>query len=235
MDPNQAMERASHPKPGVLSDFILGSQDGIVNVLGIILGLSAGTRDVRIILVAALAALGPESLAQGAVADTSTRARRRLYLSQVVQERREMEEVPQTERDEVRGILAGWGYKDADLEEIVERICRNPTAELEFMMSFELKLSPVEAGAPRASAFLVGTATVVGHFIPLSRFFFVGSDVLLGAVLAVLPSGAALFGIGWYEAKIPVGPWWRGGRDILVSGHRGGVSGVGVGRLVAAR
>ena len=115
MDPNQAMERASHPKPGVLSDFILGSQDGIVNVLGIILGLSAATRDVRIILVATLAALGAESIAMGAVAYTSTRARRRLYLSQVVQERREMEEVPQTERDEVREILAGWGYKDADI------------------------------------------------------------------------------------------------------------------------
>src|SRR5437667_1727219 len=98
---------------------------------------SAATRDVRIILVATLAALGAESIAMGAVAYTSTRARRRLYLSQVVQERREMVEVPQTERDEVREILAGWGYKDVDLEEIVARICRNPTAELEFMMSFE--------------------------------------------------------------------------------------------------
>jgi len=234
MDPNQAMERASHPKPGVLSDFILGSQDGIVNVLGIILGLSAATRDVRIILVATLAALGAESIAMGAVAYTSTRARRRLYLSQVVQERREMEEVPQTERDEVRGILAGWGYKDADLEEIVERICRNPTAELEFMMSFELKLSPVEAGAPRASAFLVGTATVVGHFIPLSPFFFVGSDVLLGAFLAVLLSGVALFGIGWYEAKITVGSWWREGLEMLVIGLAGGVAGYVIGRLVGA-
>jgi len=233
MDSNQAMERASHPKPGVLSDFILGSQDGIVNVLGIILGLSAATRDVRIILVATLAALGAESIAMGAVAYTSTRARRRLYLSQVVQEQREMEEVPQTERDEVRGILAGWGYKDADLEEIVERICRNPTAELEFMMSFELKLSPVEAGAPRASAFLVGTATVVGHFIPLSPFF-VGSDVLLGAFLAVLLSGVALFGIGWYEAKITVGSWWREGLEMLVIGLAGGVAGYVIGRLVGA-
>src|SRR5437899_2775574 len=134
-------------------------------------------------------------LAMGTVAYTSTRARRRLYLSQAIQERREMKEIPKTERDEVRDILTGWGYKDADLEEIVERICRNPTAELEFMMSFELKLSPVEAGAPRASAFLVGTATAVGHFIPLSPFFFVGSDVLLGAVLAILLSGVAVFGI----------------------------------------
>src|SRR3989449_1164036 len=227
-------ENATHPKPTVLSDFILGSQDGIVNVLGLILGLSAATRDVRIILVATLAALGAESIAMGAVAYTSTRARRRLYLSQALQERREMKEIPQTERDEVREILRGWGYRDADLEEIVERICRNPTAELEFMMSFELKLSPVEAGAPRASAFLVGTATVVGHFIPLSPFFFVGSDVLRGAVLAVLLSAVALFGIGWYEAKITVGSWWREGLEMLVIGLGGGVAGYVIGRLVGA-
>src|SRR2546428_5234915 len=112
-----------------------------------------------------------------------------------------MKEIRQTERDEVRDILRGWGCRDADLEEIVERICRNPTAELEFMMSFELKLSPVEAGAPRASAFLVGTATVVGHFIPLSPFFFVWSDVLRGAVLAVPPSAGAPFRVGWVTAQ----------------------------------
>lgn len=107
--PGQGGERSRHPKPSVLSDFILGSQDGIVNVLGIILGLSAATRDVRIILVATLAALGAESIAMGAVAYTSTRARRRLYLSQALQERREMKEVPESERAEVRAILAGWG------------------------------------------------------------------------------------------------------------------------------
>src|SRR5256885_16730262 len=102
------------------------------------------------------------------------------------------------------------------------------------MMSFELKLSPVEANAPRASAALVGTATVVGHFIPLSPFFFVGSDVLLGAVLAIVLSGIALFGIGWYEAKITVGSWWREGLEMLVIGLGGGVAGEVVGRLVGA-
>jgi len=205
-----------------------------VNVLGIILGLSAATRDVRIILVATLAALGAESIAMGAVAYTSTRARRRLYLSQALQERREMKEVPETERDEVRKILAQWGYNDVDREEIVERICRNPTAELEFMMSFELKLAPVEPGAPRASAFLVGSATVVGHFIPLVPFFLVGNDIILGAALAVLFSGVALFGIGWYEAKITVGSWWREGLEMLVIGLSGGVAGYLIGRLVGA-
>src|SRR2546429_9720770 len=105
-----------------------------------------------------------------------------------------MKEIPQTERDEVREILTGWGYKGADLEEIVERICRNPTAELEFMMSFELKLSPVEAGAPRASAVLPGTATAVGHFLPLSPFFFVAGAVRPRAVLPAPLAGGRLSG-----------------------------------------
>src|SRR2546425_3265979 len=121
MDSNIARERASHPKPTVLSDFILGSQDGIVNVLGITLGLSAATRDVRIILVATLAALGAESIAMGAVAYTSTRARRRLYLSQALQERREMKEIPQTERGGVPEIPTRGGYQGADLAEIARR------------------------------------------------------------------------------------------------------------------
>jgi hypothetical protein len=47
-----------HHHLNTFSDFILGSQDGLVNVLGIILGMSAATRDVRLILVATLAALG---------------------------------------------------------------------------------------------------------------------------------------------------------------------------------
>jgi VIT1/CCC1 family predicted Fe2+/Mn2+ transporter len=227
-------EHPPHPKPSILSDFILGSQDGIVNVLGIILGLSAATRDVRIILVATFAALGAESIAMGAVAYTSTRARRRLYLSQMLQERREMKEVPAQEREEVRTILAGWGYKGSDLDEITERICRNPEAELEFMMSFELKMAPVESGAPRASAIIVGSSTVVGHFIPLAPFFLVGNDVFLGAVLAVVLSGITLFSIGWYEAKITLGSWWREGLEMLFIGLGGGAAGYLIGRVIGA-
>ena len=71
-----------HSRPTLLSNFILGTQDGLVNVLGILLGLTAATTDVRIFFVAALAALGAESISMGAVAYTSTSARRRVYLKE---------------------------------------------------------------------------------------------------------------------------------------------------------
>ncbi|MGI0131893.1 MAG: VIT1/CCC1 transporter family protein [Thermoplasmata archaeon] len=223
-----------HPKPTLLSDFILGSQDGIVNVLGIILGLSAATHDVRIILVATLAALGAESIAMGAVAYTSTLSRRRLYLSEVRREQVEMRDVPHIERAEVRTVLIDWGYEGAELEQMLDGICRNPKAMLEFMMAFELKLAPVEATAPRASAYVVGGATVLGHLIPLVPFFFVGSDILLGATLSVVASGVSLFAIGWYEATVTVGRWWSNGLQMVVIGLAGGFAGYLIGHFIGA-
>ncbi|MCI4368082.1 MAG: VIT1/CCC1 transporter family protein [Thermoplasmata archaeon] len=224
-----------HVHPTLLSDFILGSQDGIVNVLGIILGLSAAVHDVKIILIATLAAMAAESIAMGAVAYTSTLSRRRLYLSEEQRERREMRDVPEVEREEVRVVLVNWGYQGTDLEEMLNRICANPKAMLEFMMAFELKLSPIEESAPRTSAEIVGGATLVGHLIPLVPFFFVGSDVALGAFLAIAFSAVALFGIGWYEAKITMGRWFKNGTQMVIIGLGGGFAGYLIGVLLNAR
>lgn len=221
-----------HPRPTILSDFILGCQDGIVNVLGIILGLAAAVNDVRIILIATLAALGAESIAMGAVAYTSTLSRRRLYLSERTRELREMRDLPEIEREEVRQILADWGYQGKDLDDILERICANPTAMLEFMMSFELKLAPVDPSAARNSGLLVGGATTAGHFIPLVPFFFIGSDILAGAVTAVVLSGAALFAIGWYEARVTLGVWWKNGLQMALIGLLGGFAGFLIGHVI---
>ena len=194
-----------HSRRNVLSDFILGCQDGLVNVLGIILGISAATRDIRLIFVATLAALGAESISMAAVAYTSTSARRRLYLSEVEREKREIRDVPDLEKNEVRDVLKQWGYKGKDLEDFVERITGNPKAWLEFMMSYELELAPVQIFEPRRSFVLVGASTVVGSLIPLFPFIFVGSDVTTGAITSVVVSGIALFLIGWYAAKTTVG------------------------------
>lgn len=51
-----------HASHSFLSDFILGTQDGLVNVLGILLGVTAATSDMKIIFVATFAALGAESI-----------------------------------------------------------------------------------------------------------------------------------------------------------------------------
>jgi vacuolar iron transporter family protein len=115
-----------HRQPNLLSNFILGSQDGLVNVLGILLGLTAATSDPKLIFVAAFAALGAESISMGAFAYTSTLAKRKQYLKAVEQEKEEMRDIPKVEREEVRGIFQGWGYQGKKLEQATEAILGNP-------------------------------------------------------------------------------------------------------------
>ncbi|HVQ00303.1 MAG TPA: VIT1/CCC1 transporter family protein [Candidatus Thermoplasmatota archaeon] len=230
----KANSQEQHARRNVLSDFILGSQDGLVNVLGIILGVSAATRDIKLVFVATLAALGAESISMAAVAYTSTSARRRLYQSEVQREQQEMREVPDRETEEVREVLTKWGYIGEEREQLVQRIIANPRAWLEFMMSYELELAPVGAFEARRSFLLVGGSTVVGSLIPLLPFFFLSGDVVTGAISSVVVSGVALFFIGWYAAKTTIGSLWRSGVQMAAIGLSAGFIGFLIGHFVGA-
>jgi len=223
-----------HAHPTFLSDFILGSQDGLVNILGIVLGVSAATSDTRILFVAALAALGAESISMGAVAYTSTMSRRRLYIKEMKQEKKEMREIPKVERKEVLVVLKEWGYKGKELEKLTDTICSNPRAWVEFMMAFELKLSPVEKSAPLRSFVTVLLATIFGSVIPLIPFIFFQSNIANGIVSSVILSGVVLFMIGYYEAKTTAGSIWRSGVQMAVIGLVSGFAGYLIGHFIGA-
>jgi len=223
-----------HPRPTLLADFILGSQDGIVNVLGILLGLVAATADTRIILIAALAALAAESISMGAVAYTSTLARRHLYVSEVQRELDEMRQVPEMEREEVRVILRKWGYEGAEVEEMLHRIEAKPKAMLDLMMAFELNLAEVSERQPVNTGLVVLGATVVGSIIPLLPFFFLGHELVTAAFVSILLSGAMLFGVGWYEGRQTMQSRWQSAGRMIIIGLGAGFAGFLVGHFIGS-
>jgi VIT1/CCC1 family predicted Fe2+/Mn2+ transporter len=206
----------------------------LVNVLGILLGLTAATSDVRLIFVAAFAALGAESISMGAVAYTSTLARRKQYLKEVSRETTEMREMPQLERQEVREIFQRWGYQGEDLERLTDLIASKPKAWLEFMMSHELRLEEVDESEPRRSFLVVLSSTIFGSIIPLIPYFLVGKDVVLGAVVSVTVSGVVLFCIGLFEARTTVGSLWRSGLQMAAIGLAAGLAGFLIGHFIGA-
>jgi VIT1/CCC1 family predicted Fe2+/Mn2+ transporter len=227
--------RELHSTHSLLSDFILGSQDGLVNVLGILLGVSAATNNVKLIYVAALAALGAESISMGAVAYTSTVAKRRQYMKEVSREQLEMKQDNATELEEVRGILMRLGYKGVELDTLTSQIASNPKAMLEFMMSFELKLSPVDKGDAKRSFAVVLASTVFGSIIPMIPFLFVtAATISAGTIASIILSGALLFFIGAYEARSTVGSIWRSGLQLMIIGLSAGFAGYLIGHLIGA-
>ncbi len=227
--------REPHSSHSPLADFILGSQDGLVNVLGILLGISAATSNLKIIYVGALAALGAESISMGAVAYTSTVAKRRQYLKEEARETTEMGTVPLQEVEEVRNILKSWDYQGSELESMTRQISSNRKAMLEFMMSFELKLAPVDKAEARRSFAIVFASTIFGSIIPLIPFLFITSaTILLGTIASIVISGAMLFVVGAYEARTTVGSLWWSGLQMMIIGLSAGFAGYLIGRLVGS-
>src|SRR3990170_8279611 len=108
--PTRLGQAVRHVEPHAklsLSDIILGGQDGLVNVLGVVLGVAAASSDPRIVVAGGLAAMFAESISMGAVAYTSTLAEHDHYRAEVERERREIRQMPQAEKQEVRDIFAG--------------------------------------------------------------------------------------------------------------------------------
>src|SRR5512139_26072 len=145
-----------HRQASALSDIILGGQDGLVNVLGVILGVAAATSDPRIVLVAGLAATFAESVSMGAVAFTSTLAEADYYDSELERELRHIKQVPKLEREEVRQIYKQKGFQSELLEHIVETITANPDVWIAVMMSEEHQLTPVDRKQSWKVALIVG-------------------------------------------------------------------------------
>ena len=226
-----------HAQPGLLSDFILGSQDGLVNVLGVILGVAVASRDLAnsltIILAGGLAATFAESISMGAVAYTSTLARRDHYLAEMEREMEEMHEMPDMERQEVRQILERWDFHGEELDEMLEHIVSKPKAWLEIMMAHELNLAPVDPRQARKSAILVGIAAILGSLIPLIPFIVIGANILFGVVVSLVVSTLALFAIGWWKAKTTIGRPTRSGTQMAIIGITSALAGFGIAFLVS--
>ena len=219
-----------HNKVAALfKEFILGGQDGLVNVLGVILGIAIATNDPRIVIIAGLAATFAESFSMAAVAYTSAKAEEDYYESEKSRELREIDEVPEMEAQEIREIYSKKGFSGKLLNDIVKTIVKNKKMWVDIMMKEELKLEN-EFISPGKSAFVVGLASIVGSFIPLIAFFFL--PIGMAVITSVIISAIALFITGAIEAKFTVGHWIKKGIQLMVIGMAAAGIGFLVGKLL---
>jgi VIT1/CCC1 family predicted Fe2+/Mn2+ transporter len=210
-------------------DIILGGQDGLVNVLGIVLGTSAAGAEPRILIAAALAATFAESISMGAVAYTSRLAERDHYLAERQRELDEIEHMPEIERQEIRDIYRAKGFDGPLLEAIVERITADKDTWLGIMMAEELRLEPVETHDLLRTAVVVTCAAIGGSLIPLLPWFVFAPSIAVWVSIGL--AAAALFGVGAYKAATMVGDWRRSGLQMLLIGMGAAAAGFVIGRL----
>lgn len=233
--PDLARQREVHARvdphrPGsALRDVILGGQDGLVNVLGVVLGVAAASGSTRIVIAAGLAATFAESVSMAAVAYTTSRADHDLYESEKAREHRHIRTLTELEREEVRAIYAQKGFQGELLERIVATVTADPDVWVAVMMAEEHRLASPLPGAALRSALIVGSSALVCSLVPLVPFLLFGARV--GAWSAIALSALVLFALGAYKARITVGHPARSGLELALIGMASALVGYGVGAL----
>ena len=195
------------------------------------LGVAVGSGQQHIVVLAGLAAGIGESLSMGAVVYTSTQADRDLWYHSETQERREIEEVPDTERQEVRGhVYAGQGFSGALLDEIVDTVTADKERWLRLMMTEELKLPP-EPPKPAMRAALVTLVTgALAALVPLVPFLVLSLRAAM--LVCVLASVVALFSLGAYKARLTGRALWKDGLQFVVIGGLAALAAIVAGLLL---
>ncbi len=215
-----------------LSEIILGGQDGLVNVAGVILGLAAATNDTRIIIAGGLAATFAESISMAAVAYTSTLADKDYYSAEVKHQKEQIKQAPEIKRGQVARLFQSWGFKGTILDEVVAHMTQNDGHWAELLVANDLKLQPVEENGLLGDSILVGVSAVIGSFIPLWPFFFFPPDMAIW--LGLLCTAVTLYAVGVIKAKLTVGKPSRSGLQMLVIGMLAALVGYAIGLFFAS-
>ncbi len=213
-----------------LRDFILGGQDGLVNVLGLLLGVAAATNERRIVLIAGIAALMAESISMGAVAYTSSKAAKEYYLSRLFSVKKSVLDLPLEERSHIKQIYYKKGFRGKLLQDIVNKIVVDRKLFTQTLMTEELRMFPQEYEHPIKIGMTVLWATVVGSLIPLIPFFFL--TVKVGVIISLVVSLVALFAAGSLKAKLTIGNWKKSGLEMMLIGGLAALAGYGIGKLL---
>ncbi len=213
-----------------LRDFILGGQDGLVNVLGLVLAVASATNSVNVVFIASLAALFSESISMGAVAYTSQKTSNEYFQKELARKTKLIETQPKIQKEIVRTIYKEKGFSSVQLEEITSVLTSNKQVWLNTLMKEELNLSYTKED-PFTSALMVGISAVVGSAIPIIPFLF--APVSIAMWYSLIISIITLFVAGAIKSKLTIGNWVRGGIELAIIGTASAILGFVIGKSLS--
>lgn len=144
---------------------VLGANDGIISIAGLVIGVAAATTDVGAIATAGVAGLvaGAVSMALGEYVSVSTQ--RDTERALIGKERGELAASPEEEHRELVGLLRQRGLSAASAETVALELAERDA--LAAHLSIELGIAQDSLANPWAAAGASALAFVVGALLPL--------------------------------------------------------------------
>ncbi len=207
---------------------VLGANDGIVSVAGLVMGVAGGTSDRQTIFLAGFAGLVSGALSMAAGEYVSVSTQRDTEKALIAKERRELAEEPEEELAELAGIYRDKGLSD----ELALQVAHELTAHdaLAAHADAELNIDPDELTSPVQAATASMIAFTLGGLLPLLTITLLPQDIrIVGTVAAVV---VALLLTGFASARFAEADVRRAMVRNVVGGVLAMIITYGIGRLV---
>ena len=201
---------------GWIGQAIYGANDGLGSVFGIVSGVAGATAGGPAVLIAGLAGMLASALSMGSGAYLATKAEREVQEAEIARERRELEQHPEEEQEELSLFYQLKGVPEDEAQVLSTRLIAQPESALKTLVSEELGLSEQSFPNPWTAALSASLSTALGAFIPIVPFFFTSGYPAIIASFVI--STIAHFLIGAAKTVVTGLSPWRSGLEMTVVG-----------------
>ena len=207
---------------------VLGANDGIVSVAGIVIGVAAATMEREPIITAGAAGLaaGALSMALGEYVSVSTQ--RDTEQALLDKERRELIEYPDEELEELVGLYEAKGLSPETARTVAVELTEHDAFAAH--IDIELGIDPDELTNPWHAAMSSAIAFTVGALLPMLAILLPPPSMRIPITfVAVL---IALGITGWVSARLGGANPVRATQRVVIGGALAMAITYGIGRLV---
>jgi VIT1/CCC1 family predicted Fe2+/Mn2+ transporter/rubrerythrin len=222
-------ERWHKRSGGWIGQAIYGANDGLGAVFGIVSGVAGATAGGPAVLIAGLAGMLASALSMGSGAYLATKTDREVQEAEIARERREVEQNPEEEEQELALFYQLKGVPEAEARSLAAHLIARPDHAVRTLASEELGLSEESFPNPWTAAASATVSTAFGAFIPIIPFFFLQGTAAIVASFSI--STLAHFLIGAAKTVVTGLSPWRSGGEMTVIGLGEALITYGVGLL----
>lgn len=206
---------------------VLGANDGIVSVSALIMGVAGATENLHIIFITGIAGLLAGALSMAVGEYVSVSSQRDTEQALLEKERKELEDFPAEELEELTHLYEKKGLS----RQSAELIARELTAHdaLSAHIEAELGIDPDALTNPWHAAFASGASFTVGALIPLVAIMLPPAGYRIP--LAFLAVVGALIITGIFSARVSEAPVFKVVLRNVIGGTLAMVVTYGIGKL----
>jgi len=202
---------------GWIGQAIYGVNDGLGAAFGVVSGVAGATQaNGEFVLLSGFATMVASALSMGSGAYLAMKSEREVYEAEVERERREIENNPKEEIEELDLFYQLKGFTEEESKAMAHRLSEQPDQFLKTLVHEELGLSEETFPNEWRSAISASLSTAIGAAIPVIPFLFCSGMTAL--FFSLLVSTAAHFLVGASKVLVTGRSWFKSGIEMTLVG-----------------